>query len=100
MRRRNESDRRDCSATRPVPDTDAPRPGGPGRDVGGSGISLDWVDNIESDLAGYNVYRSTSAGGPWTKLNANLLATSSFLERNRRHRARASIRWTRRFVDQ
>ncbi len=36
------------------------------------GISLDWSDNTEPDLAGYNVYFSTSAGGGFTKLNTSL----------------------------
>ena len=34
---------------------------------------LDWDDNGESDLAGYTVHRSTTAGGPYTALNGTLL---------------------------
>ena len=30
---------------------------------------MNWNDNSEYDLAGYNVYRSTTSGGPYTKLN-------------------------------
>ena len=38
----------------------------------GNGIALDWADNTEANLAGYNVYRATSSGGTYTKLNASL----------------------------
>jgi fibronectin type 3 domain-containing protein len=41
------------------------------------GIALNWDDNSESDLAGYNVYRATSASGPWQKLNTSGLLTTS-----------------------
>ncbi|MFQ6030738.1 MAG: phytase, partial [Dehalococcoidia bacterium] len=44
-------------------------------------ISLDWADNTEGDLAGYNVYRSTTSGGPYQKLNTSgLIATSAYLD--------------------
>lgn len=33
------------------------------------GVALEWRANTESDLAGYNVYRSGSADGAYTKLN-------------------------------
>jgi uncharacterized delta-60 repeat protein len=42
-----------------------------------SGILLDWANNTESSLAGYNVYRSTAADGTYTKLNTSGLLTSS-----------------------
>lgn len=45
-----------------------------------SGISLDWFDNGEPDLAGYNVYRSSSASGTFTRLNATLLTTSDYFD--------------------
>src|SRR5207237_4197053 len=38
-----------------------------------SGVTLDWDDNTDGDLGGYNVYSSTSAGGPFTKLNSTPL---------------------------
>ncbi|MFQ6028317.1 MAG: fibronectin type III domain-containing protein, partial [Dehalococcoidia bacterium] len=44
-------------------------------------VSLDWADNAEGDLAGYNVYRSDSTGGPYQKLNTGgLVAVSDYLD--------------------
>lgn len=40
-------------------------------------IDLDWQDNQESDLAGYDVYRSETAGGPYSKLNDSALLSES-----------------------
>lgn len=40
--------------------------------------SLDWADNHESDLAGYFVYKATTAVGPFVKLNALPVTTSAF----------------------
>ncbi len=31
--------------------------------------TLAWNDNYDSDLRGYNIYMSTTSGGPYTKLN-------------------------------
>ncbi|WP_424952425.1 NPCBM/NEW2 domain-containing protein [Deinococcus sp.] len=45
-----------------------------------SGVSLDWADNTESDLAGYAVSRSSSAAGPFTVLNTALLTVSAYLD--------------------
>ncbi len=45
-----------------------------------SGIWLDWAPNSEAGLAGYNVYRATSSGGPYTKLNASPLGASAFVD--------------------
>lgn len=52
--------------------------------VDGSGINshtvtLSWVASDSSDVAGYNVYRSTASGGPYTKGNSELIASSSSL---------------------
>ncbi|MBM3925397.1 MAG: hypothetical protein FJ320_05325 [SAR202 cluster bacterium] len=44
----------------------------------GDRLDLDWADNGEGDLAGYNVYRSNSSGGPYTKVNVPLVTGSSY----------------------
>jgi hypothetical protein len=41
-------------------------------------VTLTWNANTETDLAGYNVYRGTSAAGPFTKLNSALLTTPRY----------------------
>ena len=43
-------------------------------------VVLDWDNNTESDLAGYLVYRSASASGPWTKLTATSLTASAYTD--------------------
>ena len=63
------------------PCTDLTAPGGPTSltATGGDGqVALDWSDNPELDLAGYNVYRSTSPGGPHAKINTSVVATSDY----------------------
>ena len=44
----------------------------------GAGIALQWSANTDNNLAGYNVYRGTSAGGPFTLLNPQILTSPSF----------------------
>jgi hypothetical protein len=49
--------------------------------VAGDGVvMLDWNDNGEADLAGYTVYRSTTAGGPYTPVTAWLVVASSYVD--------------------
>ncbi|MFQ6026018.1 MAG: phytase, partial [Dehalococcoidia bacterium] len=43
----------------------------------GAQINLDWNDNPELDLAGYNVYRSEFPGGPYQLPNQSGLVTDS-----------------------
>lgn len=46
-----------------------------------SSINLDWADNAESDLASYDVYRSTvGASGPWGKRNPSPLTASNYAD--------------------
>jgi hypothetical protein len=42
--------------------------------------SLDWADNNESDLGGYNIYRSTSSGSSYVKLNDSILTSSNYTD--------------------
>ena len=63
----------------PPADTTAPAtPKGLTATPSQSGIALDWNNNTESDLAGYNVYRSDAAGGTFTRLNSTPLASSQY----------------------
>ncbi len=41
-------------------------------------VDLDWADGSEPDLAGYSVYRATTTGGPYSKLNGMLIGSSQF----------------------
>jgi glucuronoarabinoxylan endo-1,4-beta-xylanase len=43
-------------------------------------VSLDWQDNSEDDLDGYNVYRSTTSGSGYVKLNDMLLSSSDYTD--------------------
>lgn len=40
-------------------------------------ITLTWAANSETDLAGYNLYRSESAAGPFTRVNADPISTGN-----------------------
>jgi len=48
-------------------------------------VALDWNDNSEIDIAGYNVYRSTTSGGGYSKLNGSLLSSSNYEDGNIPH---------------
>jgi len=50
--------------------------------AGNNIVSLDWNNNGESDLAGYNVYRSTTSGSGYAKLNSSLLTNSDYNDSN------------------
>jgi endonuclease I len=43
-------------------------------------IIVDWANNTETDLAGYDIYRSTASAGTYTKLNATNLTTSAWTD--------------------
>ena len=49
----------------------------------GGTLNLDWVNNAETDLAGYNVSRSATSGSGYAKVNASLVTSSSFIPTNR-----------------
>ena len=46
--------------------------------AGDGSVTLGWDANGEPDLDGYNVYRGTAAGGPYTQLNASLVTATSY----------------------
>ncbi|MBN1766007.1 MAG: carbohydrate-binding protein [Sedimentisphaerales bacterium] len=43
-------------------------------------VYLDWQDNGEADLAGYNVYRTTTSGSAYTQINTSLVTTSEYTD--------------------
>lgn len=47
--------------------------------AGSGSVSLDWNDNGEPDLAGYNVFRAETQGGPYTPV-ATLVSVSNYLD--------------------
>jgi hypothetical protein len=60
-------------------DTDPPAaPSGLSASGSDSSVSLNWDNNGESDLAGYNVYRSTSSGGSYSQINSSLVSSSDY----------------------
>jgi fibronectin type 3 domain-containing protein len=44
--------------------------------AGNGSVSLDWADNTEPDLAGYNVKRATVSGGPYTTIASNVAVSA------------------------
>ena len=67
-----------CTGTGDV--TPPVAPTGLAATAGDGSVMLDWDDNTEPDLAGYNVYRSTSAGGPYSKLNGPFVTSSLYTD--------------------
>jgi subtilisin family serine protease len=60
-----------------------PPPGAPtglAASGGNAQVTLAWNANTEPDLAGYNVYRSTTSGGPYAKINGALVGTNAYLD--------------------
>lgn len=43
-------------------------------------VALDWTTNTDQDLAGYNVYRSITRGGPYTRLNISSVTSSDYTD--------------------
>jgi glucose/arabinose dehydrogenase len=69
-----------AAATAPPRDLAPAAPTGLTATAGSGTVALDWADNADTDLAGYNVYRSTTAGGPYTKINSVLLSQSTYTD--------------------
>jgi hypothetical protein len=43
-------------------------------------VSLDWTDAPDGDLDGYDVYRSTASGGPYTRIDASRVSASAYTD--------------------
>ncbi|MFY9488081.1 MAG: hypothetical protein WAP35_05220 [Solirubrobacterales bacterium] len=43
-----------------------------------AGIALSWTAPASTGVAGYNVYRASSAGGPFTKINPSIVSGTSY----------------------
>jgi hypothetical protein len=64
-----------------APDTTPPAaPTNLAATAGDAQVSLDWDDNAESDLAGYNVYRSTTSGSGYAQVNGSLVSASDYTD--------------------
>ncbi len=55
-------------------------PSGFSAEAGDSRILLTWLPNSEPDLAGYNLYRSNTAGSGHILVNTNLITGESYLD--------------------
>ena len=69
-----------CQGTCPVDITAPVAPTGLTAAGSTTGVTLDWADNAEADLFGYDVFRSTSATGVFTKINTAPVTASSFVD--------------------
>jgi hypothetical protein len=72
----------DWSSPASATPTDAPPapPTNLSANAGDGQVSLDWDDNSESDLAGYNVYSSTTQGSGYIKINTSLVLNSDYVD--------------------
>ncbi|MCE9583139.1 MAG: fibronectin type III domain-containing protein [Planctomycetes bacterium] len=72
--RANESAKATLIVVRPKDLTIPATPSGLSAIGGNHVVNLSWTANTEADLAGYNVYRSLTSGGSYTKINLSLIA--------------------------
>jgi hypothetical protein len=45
-------------------------------------VSLNWIASTSPNIAGYNVFRGASSGGPYTQLNSSLVSGVSYTDNN------------------
>jgi hypothetical protein len=43
-------------------------------------VSLTWLASTTPSVAGYNIYRASVSGGPYTKLNTSLISTTAYVD--------------------
>jgi len=43
-------------------------------------VALSWTASTTSNIAGYNIYRSTTSGGSYTKLNSSLVVPTAYTD--------------------
>ncbi len=43
-------------------------------------VALTWAASLSANVAGYNVYRGSLSGGPYTRVNAALIAATSYTD--------------------
>jgi hypothetical protein len=43
-------------------------------------VTLNWAASASSNIAGYNVYRGTTSGGPYTQINSALDTATSYVD--------------------
>ncbi|PYT68404.1 MAG: hypothetical protein DMG39_21320 [Acidobacteria bacterium] len=48
--------------------------------VTASQVSLTWTASVSTTVVGYNVYRGTTSGGPYTKVNSAIVAAPAFTD--------------------
>jgi hypothetical protein len=48
--------------------------------VAPQGVTLTWVASISPGIAGYNVFRGTVSGGPYTQMNSDLISGETYTD--------------------
>lgn len=43
-------------------------------------VFLDWDENSEPDLGGYNIYRTTASGGSYVRQNSSLITAANYID--------------------
>ena len=69
-----------CQGSCPVDTTAPAAPTGLSATGAQSGTTLDWTDAPETDVVGYRVYRSSTAGGTFDELTSSPVPTSSYVD--------------------
>jgi GH35 family endo-1,4-beta-xylanase len=65
-----------------LPDTAPAAPTGLIATAGNKSVILTWNANSEPDMNGYNLYRSTTQGGGYAKVNGSLLTSPNYADSN------------------